>query len=256
MIRGVLNLRLTGMKLAASACLCLAALTFASVSYSQRDQASINAHHRAAAALSPAASPESVGFDSERLKKLDAAMAKAVSDGHVVGMQTLLARHGKIVATNTYGKMSAATGEPLRKDAIFRIYSMSKPITGVAMMILFEEGKWRLDDPVTLYLPEFKELKVWKGLDADGKPILEPVKRAPTMRELMSHTAGFGYGLSDRHPVDKMFQEQRVLTSNGLKEMTTKVAGIPLLFQPGERWSYSIAVDLQEIGRASCRERV
>ncbi|WP_309644567.1 serine hydrolase domain-containing protein [Phenylobacterium sp.] len=198
-----------------------------------------------ASALAPAASPESVGFDSQRLKKLDAAMAQAVASGRVVGMQTLLARHGKVVATNTYGKMSKATGQPMQKDAIFRIYSMSKPITGVAMMILFEEGKWRLDDPVTKFLPEMKDLKVWKGLDAQGKPTLEPVKRPPTMRELMSHTAGYGYGLSDRHPVDKMFQEQRVLGSNSLAEMSTKVAGIPLMFPPGERWSYSVAVDLQ-----------
>ncbi|MDP3852135.1 serine hydrolase [Phenylobacterium sp.] len=197
------------------------------------------------AALSPAVSPESVGFDSQRLKKLDAAMAQAVASGRVVGMQTLLARHGKVVAANTYGKMSLATGQPMQKDAIFRIYSMSKPITGVGMMILFEEGKWRLDDPVSKFLPELKDLKVWKGLDAQGKPILEPVRRAPTMRELMSHTAGFGYGLSDRHPVDKMYQDQRVLGSNGLPEMTTKVSGLPLLFQPGERWSYSVAVDLQ-----------
>jgi CubicO group peptidase (beta-lactamase class C family) len=190
------------------------------------------------------ATPESVGFDSERLKKLDAAMAKVVADGEVVGMQTLLARHGKIVATNTYGKMSKATGEPMRKDALFRIYSMTKPITGVAMMILFEEGKWTLDDPVTKYIPEFKDLKVWKGKDPDGKPILDSIKRSPTMRELMSHTAGFGYGLSDIHPVDKMFQE-RVFSSKNLQELTTTVAGIPLLFHPGERWSYSISVDLQ-----------
>ncbi|WP_332773905.1 serine hydrolase domain-containing protein [Phenylobacterium sp.] len=198
-----------------------------------------------AQALTAAANPESVGFDSQRLKKLDDAMAKAVADGRVVGMQTLLARHGKVVATNTYGKMSTATGQPMRKDAIFRIYSMTKPITGVAMMILFEEGRWRLDDPVTKFLPELKDLKVWKGLDSKGQPTLEPVRRAPTMRELMSHTAGFGYGLSDRHPVDKMYQEQQVLGSNGLKDLTTKVAGLPLLFQPGERWSYSVAVDLQ-----------
>jgi CubicO group peptidase (beta-lactamase class C family) len=121
---------------------------------------------------------------------------------------------------------------------------MTKPITGVAMMILFEEGKWTLDDPVTTYIPEFKDLKVWKGQEPGGNPILEPVKRPPTMRELMSHTAGFGYGLSDTHPVDKMFQE-RVFSSKGLQDMTAKVAAIPLLFQPGERWSYSIAVDLQ-----------
>lgn len=205
-----------------------------------------SAHAQArSAALSRATSPESVGFDSQRLKKLDAAMAQAVASGRVVGMQTLLARHGKVVAANTYGKMSLATGQPMQKDAIFRIYSMSKPVTGVGMMILFEEGKWRLDDPVSKFLPEMKDLKVWNGLDPQGKPILDPVRRAPTMRELMSHTAGFGYGLSDRHPVDKMYQDQRVLGSNGLAEMTTKVSGLPLLFQPGERWSYSVAVDLQ-----------
>ena len=227
----------------AIACLCIA-IAFSGVAQAQRDRSSANGA-RSSAGLVPATSPESVGFDSERLKKLDAAMAQAVADGHVVGMQTLLARHGKIIALNNYGKMSAATGEAMRKDAIFRIYSMSKPITGVAMMILFEEGKWRLDDPISRYIPEFKDLKVWKGTDENGKPILEPLKRPPTMRELMSHTAGFGYGLAAAHPVDRMFQEQRVLASNSLEEMTKKVAGIPLMFQPGERWSYSISVDLQ-----------
>ena len=152
---------------------------------------------RASVALAPASSPESVGFSSERLERLDAAMAKAVADGRVAGMTTLLARHGKIVAFNTYGQASLAEGRPLEKDAIFRIYSMTKPITGVAMMILFEEGRWRLDDPVSRYLPELKDLKVMTGVDASGAPILEPAAREPTMRELMSHTAGFGYGLSD-----------------------------------------------------------
>ncbi|MFN3523069.1 MAG: serine hydrolase domain-containing protein [Phenylobacterium sp.] len=199
---------------------------------------------REPAALAQAASPESVGFSSERLKRLDAAMQKVVDDGRVAGMTTLLARHGQVVSFNTYGKASQATGQPMPKDEIFRIYSMSKPITGVAMMILFEEGKWRLDDPVTRYIPEFKDLKVMK-IDADGKQTLVPVERAPTMRELMSHTAGFGYGLSDKHPVDVMFREQNVLSSNGLDEMVRKVAGIPLMFQPGETWYYSVAVDLQ-----------
>ncbi|MDZ4318596.1 MAG: serine hydrolase domain-containing protein, partial [Phenylobacterium sp.] len=200
---------------------------------------------RAPAALSPASSPESVGFSSERLKRLDTAMAKAVSDGRVAGMTTLLARHGKVVAFNTYGRASLADGRPMEKDAIFRIYSMTKPITGVALMILFEEGRWRLDDPVSRYLPELKDLKVMTGVDADGAPILEPVSREPTMRELMSHTAGFGYGLSDDHPVDRMFQQARVLGSSSLQEMVEKTAAIPLKFQPGTDWSYSIAVDLQ-----------
>jgi CubicO group peptidase (beta-lactamase class C family) len=198
-----------------------------------------------AATMPKPVAPEAVGFDAARLKTLDAAMAKVVADGRVAGMTTLLVRHGKVVAFNTYGKKSWATGEPMSQDALFRIYSMTKPLTGVAMMILFEEGKWRLDDPVTRFLPELKDLKVWKGVDDKGQPILEPASRPPTMRELMSHTAGFGYGLGDKHPVDKMFRDQRVLGSAGLKEMTAKVGAIPLLFQPGTDWSYSVAVDLQ-----------
>ena len=155
--------------------------------------------------------PESVGFDSVRLKKLDTAMAKVVSDGRVAGMTTLLVRHGQVVEFNTYGKSDLTSGAPMTKDAIVRIYSMSKPITGVAMMILFEEGKWKLDDPVTKFLPELKDLKVMTGVDEKGEMITVPVTRAPTMREVMSHTAGFGYGLGDKHPVDKMFRATRVL---------------------------------------------
>src|SRR5579871_4132104 len=110
--------------------------------------------------LPMAPSPEAVGFDAGRLKVLDDYMAGVVADGRVAGMTTLLARHGKIVEFKTYGKASLASGAPMEKDTIFRVYSMSKPMTGVAMMILFEQGKWRLDDPVTRYVPEFKNLKV------------------------------------------------------------------------------------------------
>ncbi|HWC76765.1 MAG TPA: serine hydrolase domain-containing protein [Blastocatellia bacterium] len=244
MERFALKLRVGKLKVAAVSSLCVA-LALTGVVNAQRERGTSRLASSASSALAVANSPESVGFDSQRLKRLEDAMAKVVADGHVAGMQTLLARHGKVVSTNTYGKMSNATGAPMRKDAIFRIYSMTKPVTGVAMMILFEEGKWRLEDPITKFIPEFKDLKVWKGVDAAGKPILEPIKRPPTMREVMSHTAGFGYGLFPNNPVDKMFQEQRVLGSNGLPELVRKVAGIPLLFQPGERWAYSISVDLQ-----------
>jgi CubicO group peptidase (beta-lactamase class C family) len=201
------------------------------------------AQPRVAAASLPAGSPESVGFSSERLRKLDEAMARSVASGEVVGMTTLLARHGKVVDFKTYGE--AAPGRPMTKDALFRIYSMTKPITGVAMMILFEEGKWRLDDPVTKFVPEFAGLKVYSGVDAQGQPQLANVKRAPTMREVMSHTAGFGYGLAEVHPVDKQFREKQVLGSQGLKQMIDRVSTIPLMFQPGENWSYSVAVDIQ-----------
>ena len=198
-----------------------------------------------AAGLTPAASPESVGFDSARLKKLDDYMAKVVSDGRVAGMTTLLARHGKIVGFKTYGKADLDKNKPMTEDTIFRIYSMTKPVTGVAMMILFEEGKWRLDDPVTRYIPEFKALKVVKSINADGSLVLEDMKRPPTMREIMSHTAGFGYGLAEEHPVDKMFREQQVLSSTSLKEMIDRTAQIPLMYQPGTNWYYSSAVDIQ-----------
>ncbi|MDP1616435.1 serine hydrolase [Phenylobacterium sp.] len=200
---------------------------------------------RAPAPLPAAASPESVGFSAERLKRLDAAMARAVTDGRVAGMTTLLARHGQVVAFNTYGQASLAEQRPMEKDAIFRIYSMTKPVTGVAMMILFEEGRWRLDDPVSMYVPELAGLKVMTGTNAQGQPILEPVTRDPTMRELMSHTAGFGYGLAEEHAVDRMFREKRVLGSASLQEMVEKTATIPLMFQPGTDWSYSVAVDIQ-----------
>ncbi len=197
-----------------------------------------------AADLSATANPEAVGFDSARLKRLDDYMAGVVESGRVAGMTTLLARHGKVVEFRTYGKASLATGAPMAKDAIVRIYSMSKPITGVAMMILFEEGKWGLDDPVTKFVPEFKDLKVLTQ-DASGNVTTEPMRRAPTMREIMSHTAGFGYGLADNNPVDRMYRDKHVLAAHGLKDMIDRTAQIPLKFQPGTSWSYSNAVDIQ-----------
>jgi CubicO group peptidase (beta-lactamase class C family) len=200
---------------------------------------------RTAGALNPAPNPESLGFDSQRLARLDAYMSKAVADGRVAGMITLLARHGQVVSEKTYGMKRLEASAPMTRDTIFRLYSMSKPITGVAMMILFEEGKWRLDDPVTRFVPEFKELKVMTGKDAEGHLTLEPMKRPPTMREIMSHSAGFGYGLSDQNPVDKLYREKAVLGANGLADMIKRTAEIPLMFQPGTHWSYSSAVDIQ-----------
>ena len=198
-----------------------------------------------AAALAPAASPESVGFDSARLRVLDAYMGQVVADGRVAGMTTLLARHGKVVELKTYGMASLATGQPMNRDEIFRIYSMTKPITGVAMMILFEQGKWRLDDPVSRYVPQFANLKVLTGVGPDGKVTVEDAKRPPTMREIMSHTAGFGYGLGDTNPVDKLYREKQVLRSAGLQQMIDRTAAIPLKFQPGTSWEYSSAADIQ-----------
>ena len=193
----------------------------------------------------PRATPESVGFSSERLAKLDATLNGIVDSGRMPGVLTLLARHGKIIAVNAHGVKDVATGAPITEDTLFRMYSQTKPVTGVAMMILYEEGRWRLDEPVTKYIPEFAGLKVFKGLDADGKPILEPIARAATMRELMTHTAGFAYGLVADNYVDKAYQESALFRQPSLKEGMGILTTLPLASQPGEQWKYSVAVDIQ-----------
>ena len=119
----------------------------------------------------PEAKPEAVGFSSERLKRLDAGMKAIVDNKQLAGVATMVTRHGQIVQQMTYGQQDIASNSPLQKDTIVRIYSMTKPITGVAMMILYEEGKWKPTDPIARYIPEFKDLKVFKSLDADGKPV-------------------------------------------------------------------------------------
>jgi CubicO group peptidase (beta-lactamase class C family) len=202
--------------------------------------------HRAVAptVLSPAA-PEAVGFSTQRLQLLTDAMHGAVDRKEVAGIVTMLVRHGRVVNFDSYGKQSLAAGVPMSKDTIFRIYSQTKPLTGVAMMILFERGKWRLEDPVSKYIPEFANLKVFAGLDKDGKPLTEDAKHPPTMRELMTHSAGFAYGLSQDNYIDKQYRSLGVLSSHGLKEMIDKIAQLPLLYQPGTRWSYSASVDIQ-----------
>ena len=138
--------------------------------------------------------PESVGFSSERLERLHTLIQDEIDKQQLAGAVTILARHGKVVDYRTYGYRDMASDTPMTKDTIFRDYSMTKPVTGVAMMILYEQGKWLPSDPISKYIPEFAHLKVYKGVDADGKMILVDPDHAPTMRELMTHTAGFGYG--------------------------------------------------------------
>jgi CubicO group peptidase (beta-lactamase class C family) len=189
--------------------------------------------------------PESLGFSSERLDRLHAAMQREVDQKELAGVVTLLARHHRVVEERAYGKKDVANGAPMTPDTIFRVFSMTKPVTGVAMMILYEEGKWRPSDPVSKYIPEFAHLKVFKGLDQSGKMILEDPIHAPTMRELMSHTAGFTYGIFGTSPIDKMYQDEHVLQSESLHDMIDKLAKTPLLYQPGTRWVYSVSVDIQ-----------
>jgi CubicO group peptidase (beta-lactamase class C family) len=198
-----------------------------------------------AATSSTASKPEALGFSAQRLERLHAVMQREVDEKQLAGIVTLLARHGKVVEFKTYGKKDIASGAPITKDTIFRIFSMTKPVTGVAMMILYEEGKWRPKDPISKFIPEFAHLKVFKGVDQSGKVILEDPVHPPTMAELMTHTAGFTYGVFGNGPVDKMYQDQRVMQSQSLQDMIDKLAKIPLLYQPGTRWVYSASMDIQ-----------
>jgi CubicO group peptidase (beta-lactamase class C family) len=192
-----------------------------------------------------AAKPEALGFSSQRLDVLHSAIQEQVDQKYLAGVVTLLARHGKVVETKAYGKKDIAAGTPMTTDTIFRVFSMTKPVTGVAMMILYEQGKWHPEDPISKYIPEFVKLKVFKGLDADGKMILEDPIHPPTMHELMTHTAGFTYGAFGNTPVDKMYQAQGILQSKSLQDMVNKLANIPLLYQPGTKWVYSVSMDVQ-----------
>ena len=189
--------------------------------------------------------PETVGFSSERLERLHALMQEAVDKKLQAGIVTILARHGKVVDYRTYGERDVASHAPMTKDTIFRDYSMTKPVTAVAMMILYEEGKWLPSDPISKYIPEFAHLKVYKGADGSGTQILVEPEHAPTMRELMTHTAGFTYGFFGDSPVDGMYREQKVLQSANLHEMVEKLGKIPLVYQPGTQWRYSLSMDIQ-----------
>lgn len=189
--------------------------------------------------------PESVGFSSDRLERLHALMQKTVDDKQIAGIVTILARHGKVVDYRTYGYRDMASGAPMTKDVIFRDYSMTKPVTGAAMMILYEQGKWLPSDPIAKFIPEFAHLKVYKGQDADGRIILTDPDHPPTMRELMTHTAGFTYGFFGNTPVDQMYRDKNVLASKNLQEMIDKLSAIPLSYQPGKGWTYSVSMDIQ-----------
>ena len=197
------------------------------------------------AASLPTASPNSVGMSTERLAQLNDAMTALVDPGRLAGTVTMVSRHGKVVEFDANGKRDIAANAPMQKDSIFRIYSMSKPITGVAMMMLFEEGKWQLNDPVAKYIPEFAGLKVY-GTDAANNMVMKDQNHPVTMRELMSHTGGFTYGIFSNTPVDKLQREANVLDINStLDEFINRVAKIPLNTQPGTEWHYSISVDIQ-----------
>jgi len=155
--------------------------------------------------------PEQVGLSTEGLSKLTEAMNKAVDDGNLAGIVTLVARKGQIAHYESYGYQDLENQVPMQKDTIFRIFSMTKPVTGVALMMLHEEGKFSLDDAVERHIPELANLQVAKEDGPDGVPMTEPQNHKMTVRELMSHTGGLTYGLFSRSQVDTMYVQANIL---------------------------------------------
>jgi CubicO group peptidase (beta-lactamase class C family) len=191
----------------------------------------------------PADVSVSTAFTPAGLAALDARMKEAVDLDQVSGLQYALVKDGKLIAYNTFGAQSY-DGPPVTDDTIFRIRSMTKPIVGVAMMQLWEKGLWKPEDPVTKFLPELGNLQVATNRDSITEGLV-PAVRPPNMNEVMTHTAGFGYGLSASSAVDREFQRDNPHAQPDLPHAMKRLAQIPLLFQPGERWSYSYSVDVQ-----------
>ncbi|VUX55415.1 Penicillin-binding protein, beta-lactamase class C [uncultured Woeseiaceae bacterium] len=189
---------------------------------------------------------EDVGMSSERLAYMKSYFEGMLQDEETGGFQILISRRGKVVMFENLGMANVEESIPVTDETLFRIFSMTKPVMGVAMMMLYEEGQYSLADPLSKHIPEFAELRVYAGEDDEGNMTLEPMQREPTIHDLLQHTAGFTYGIFGDSAVDKEYIEKDVLDyDQTMDEFIEKIASIPLLFQPGSRWNYSISVDLQ-----------
>jgi CubicO group peptidase (beta-lactamase class C family) len=200
---------------------------------------------------SPTATPEDVGLSSERLGRIAAAIQKDVDDGRIAGGVSLVARHGKVVYFQAVGMADRDARKPMRTDSIFRICSMSKPLTSVAVMMLYEQGRFMLSDPVSNYLPEFKHMKVldppWPQDKTSPPGAVVDAKRPITIFNLLTHTSGLTYQWNAR--LGKAYRDASV--GNGIKQQdgtiaegVRRLAAVPLLFQPGDDWEYSLADDV------------
>ena len=189
-------------------------------------------------------SPEAVGMSSERLNRINVKMQEYVDNKNVAGLITLIARKGQIIHYEVCGQRDVEQGLPMAKDTILRIYSMTKPITSIALMQLYEQGKFQLFDPVSKYIPEFGETKVFNRMGVLGPELVE---QSPpmTIQHLLTHTSGLTYGWFQHSPVEEMYrQSDLTLGSVTLEEWAHNLSELPLMFQPGSAWNYSVSTDL------------
>jgi CubicO group peptidase (beta-lactamase class C family) len=191
----------------------------------------------------PVIEPEDIGFSSERLKRLSAVMSDEVARARVPGAVALVARRGRVGYFESFGKLDPAGAAPMPTDAIFRIYSMTKPIVSVAAMMLWEEGRFLLSDAVAKYLPEFADLKV--AVERGAEIELVPAARAMTIQDLLRHTSGLTYEFRGAGPVHKMYMSAKIYHRNQSNaDQVATLAKMPLLHQPGSVWEYSRSTDV------------
>jgi CubicO group peptidase (beta-lactamase class C family) len=192
--------------------------------------------------------PEALGFSPARLARIRSTMQGLIDEGKLASVLTLIARYGKVVHCESVGARDLETGKPMAEDTICRMYSMSKPITTVAVMMLYEEGRFRLHDPIHLYLPEFKDVQVAE-IGVDGQARLVVPVRPITIHDLLTHTAGLSYGWEENNLTDKLFRERveplwKGRGKTALRDFVHAVAGLPLYHQPGQIFHYSVAIDV------------
>jgi CubicO group peptidase (beta-lactamase class C family) len=187
--------------------------------------------------------PEDLGLSAPRLVKIDLLTQKYIDDGKLPGSISMVARRGKIAHFEMQGNMDIEADKMVSEDSIFRIYSMTKPITSVALMMLYEDGHFQLDDPVSKFIPAFSDMQVYvSGSMEEYKT--RPADREITFKDLLTHTSGLTYGFMRSSVVDALYRENGVEESSTLAEMVEKLSKLPLLFSPGSRWSYSVATDV------------
>jgi len=192
------------------------------------------------------ARPEDVGMSSARLEKFARWADSWVESGRLPNMLTMVLRRGQVVHMHKTGLADIERGIPIADDTIFRFYSMTKPLTSVAIMQLYEEGRFQLDDPISRFLPKFANQRVYAG-GSRGKYDTVPAERDITFRDLLSHTSGLTYGFMESHPVDAMYRAAKIdfqTSDKTLGEMVDILAGLPLLCQPGSEWNYSNSTDV------------
>ncbi len=192
------------------------------------------------------------GLDAGRLERItDHIERNYISSQKIMGCQVAVARHGHLAYQKSFGSMDLERNKPMADDAIFRIYSMTKPITSIALMTLYEKGYFQLNDPISRYVPSWKNHRVWVSGEGEDT-VTEAPKRPVSFRDVLSHTGGFTYGgglpgVGIQHPVDKIYRELKIRSSGSADTMESfldKLAKVPLVYQPGERWMYSLSTDI------------